>query len=167
MRGRIPPINLSRISGLIKLVLDIRSPKGEVVSKKLHYECAVFVGFFSQGVQLSNCFLKSLSNMKTNSVKQILESVRMCSCCSTQNSRSQALMERGRDRISENMESCKANMDKPGLLIDKLKCNYPGRKIQFRVKVNSISKSSSLVHNQLTKFYNSEKKKKKQCIGCR
>lgn len=46
---------------LEKFYLDIRSPKGEVVSQKLHYKCAVFVGFFSQRVQFSNCFLKSLS----------------------------------------------------------------------------------------------------------
>jgi hypothetical protein len=34
--------------------LDIRSPKGEVVSQKLHYKCAVFVGFLSSSAIASS-----------------------------------------------------------------------------------------------------------------
>lgn len=54
--------------------LGIRSPKGEVVSQKLHDQSAVFVGFFSQRIQLSDCFFKSLSKMEIRKLYQsILE----------------------------------------------------------------------------------------------
>lgn len=41
--------------------LDIRCPQSEVVPQELHDKGAVLVGFFSQGVELSNSFFKCLT----------------------------------------------------------------------------------------------------------
>lgn len=60
LRNRKLITSLRKVITYTCILRDIRSPQGEIVPEKLHYQGTVFVGLLIQGIQFRNRLIKSL-----------------------------------------------------------------------------------------------------------